>query len=82
MGDDKKYPIGGYAPGSYHCKCGTCGASFIGDKRAVQCEPCALNAKAKFDALTPDEQMELVKRNAELANELFDKIVNKNNSNE
>jgi hypothetical protein len=39
---EKKYPIGGYAPGNYHCTCATCGGGFIGDKRAVQCEPCAV----------------------------------------
>lgn len=39
---DNKYPIGGYAPGNYTCKCTTCGERFMGDKRAVQCEPCAI----------------------------------------
>ena len=40
-GEKREYPIGGYAPGSYqqHCSCGT---TFLGDKRAFQCEPCAL----------------------------------------
>ena len=38
----KQYPIGGYAPGNYMCKCVTCKEKFIGDKRAVQCEPCAI----------------------------------------
>lgn len=38
---DKKYPIVGYAPGTYQCKCVTCGNMFIGDKQAVQCESCA-----------------------------------------
>jgi hypothetical protein len=38
----KKYPIGGYAPGNYECKCCTCGNQFTGDKQAVQCEPCAI----------------------------------------
>lgn len=37
----KKYPIGGYAPGNYQCKCRECKQVFIGDKRAFQCEPCA-----------------------------------------
>lgn len=36
-----EYPMGGYAPGSYMCKCATCGCEFFGDKRAVQCLPCA-----------------------------------------
>jgi len=39
--EPKKYPIGGYAPGNYTCNCVTCKKQFIGDKRAVQCEPCA-----------------------------------------
>jgi len=37
-----KYPINGYAPGQYHCKCGDCKNMFIGDKRAIRCEPCAM----------------------------------------
>jgi len=82
MSNEKKYPIGGYAPGNYQCKCVTCGGGFFGDKRAVQCEPCAVNDRAKFDALSPEEQMGLLKRNAEVAKEIFDKIVNKNTTNE
>ena len=39
-----KYPIGGYAPGNYSNTCLECQESFIGDKRAVQCEPCAINS--------------------------------------
>lgn len=38
-----KYPIGGYAPGNYSKTCSECQESFVGDKRAVQCEPCAIN---------------------------------------
>jgi hypothetical protein len=71
---DKKYPIGGYAPGNYQCHCGTCGGGFIGDKRAFQCEPCAVNDKAKFDALSPSEQEALIKRNAEAMNEMLSKV--------
>ena len=40
--NDLKYPIGGFAPGSYLCNCVTCNSQFQGDKRAVQCELCAL----------------------------------------
>lgn len=40
--EESKYPIGGYAPGFYSCKCFTCKKEFTGDKRAVQCEPCAI----------------------------------------
>lgn len=42
MGKKPKYPIGGYADGNYMCNCVTCKKQFIGDKRAVQCEPCAI----------------------------------------
>ncbi|WP_415279263.1 hypothetical protein [Brucella sp. BZ] len=31
----------GYAPGSYMNNCKSCGQSFMGDKRAWNCEPCA-----------------------------------------
>jgi hypothetical protein len=40
--EPKQYPIGGYAPGYYGCTCVTCKKEFTGDKRAVQCEPCAI----------------------------------------
>lgn len=70
-GEAKKYPIGGYAPGSYHNRCVTCERSFFGDKRAVQCEPCAMKDKEAFDALSPEEQQEVMKRNGEIAAKLF-----------
>ncbi len=35
------YPIGGFAPGYYSCRCVSCGDEFQGDKLACQCEPCA-----------------------------------------
>ena len=37
------YPIGGFEPGLYNCKCLDCDNHFIGNKRSVQCEVCALN---------------------------------------
>jgi hypothetical protein len=40
--EPKQYPIGGYAPGFYSCKCVNCKIEFTGDKRAVQCKPCAI----------------------------------------
>jgi hypothetical protein len=43
-----KYPIGGFAPGEYLCKCHICGKEFTGDKRAVECQPCALIEKYKL----------------------------------
>lgn len=69
--ESKKYPIGGYAPGNYSCTCCKCGTEFSGDKRAVECEPCAISAKKKFDALSPDEQAEVIKRNIEEVNKAF-----------
>lgn len=78
MQQEKKYPIGGYAPGNYQCHCATCGGSFKGDKRAVQCEPCAISDRAKFDALSPDEQQELMQRNAKIIKEVFSHGVNSN----
>ena len=39
--EDRKYPVGGFAPGNYTCKCVSCKENFMGDKRAVQCEDCA-----------------------------------------
>lgn len=70
---EKKYPIGGFAPGNYQCRCCICGGGFIGDKRASECEPCAISSKEKFDALTPAEQEELLKRNAEIIKQWFNK---------
>jgi len=41
--EPKQYPMGSFAPGNYwHKECVTCKKEFIGDKRAVQCEPCAI----------------------------------------
>lgn len=79
--EEKKYPIGGFAPGNYHQRCGACGRSFFGDKRAYQCEPCAIADKEKFDALSPSEQGELMKRNAEAINEAFKDLGKPNKAN-
>jgi hypothetical protein len=67
--DKNKYPIGGFAPGNYKCGCCQCGGGFIGDKRAVECEPCAVAARQKFDAISPAEQGRVLKRNVEIYNE-------------
>lgn len=37
------WPVGGYAPGNYYCKCTSCHVEFIGDKRAMTCLACAIN---------------------------------------
>jgi len=38
------WPLVGYAPGGYMCKCAICEAQFEGDKRAVMCLDCAASA--------------------------------------
>jgi hypothetical protein len=45
----KTWPLGGYAPGNYYCKCCFCGNDFTGDKRSAQCLECAI--KMTVDAL-------------------------------
>ena len=40
--EERKYPIGGFAPGDYICRCVTCKKPYYGDKRATQCETCAV----------------------------------------
>lgn len=67
--DENKYPQGGYAPGNYYCNCSTCNEKFQGDKRSFQCEPCGTKSQAEWDALTPDEQAERVRRNIEIYRE-------------
>jgi len=60
----EKYPIGGYAPGSYMCRCANCKKNFMGDKRSVQCLGCA-NKMMKEDSLsqaikTPEQAKEFM----------------------
>ena len=38
------FKIGGFATGAYNCTCVDCKEKFIGDKRAVQCLGCAIDA--------------------------------------
>ena len=54
--EKKKYPIGGYAPGNYSCICTTCRTTFIGDKRAVQCEKCAIELVKEVTEATAVEK--------------------------
>lgn len=44
------WPQGGYAPGSYWCKCVSCNQQFTGDKRAYQCPDCIIQALASHSA--------------------------------
>ena len=48
--EETKYQIGGFAPGNHIFRCITCKYAFFGDKRAVQCETCAIEmVKTKIE---------------------------------
>ena len=70
---EKKYPIGGYAPGNYSCHCGTCEQPFIGDKRAFQCEICGIKSEAWYNSLTEEEKIEHGKKIMDAYNEIVNK---------
>jgi len=72
---EKKYPIGGYAPGNYWGKCSTCKKEFHGDKRAFQCEPCGTASQEEYDSLTEEEKIERGKK----AMEAYNKFIKENN---
>lgn len=45
--------VGMWAPGSYVCKCSACERQFEGDKRAMNCLPCAVSRLSEIaDRLT------------------------------
>lgn len=57
----------GHENGSYYCKCLDCDADFVGHKRRHICRKCHYEAKARYDALTPEEQAAFdEKQNAEI----------------
>lgn len=76
-----KYPIGGFAPGSYSNKCVTCEEEFSGDKYARQCEPCAINAinesntKALAELHAIKKAWEAIKLNKDTINVLLEKSI-------
>jgi hypothetical protein len=85
---EKKYPIGGYAPGNYQCNCTTCNTNFQGDKRAVQCEDCAVNSLREMlkpydttdsETLTIDDYEAVLADQRRLVREL-DVIINGENA--
>lgn len=45
--DDARPPNNGWAPGTYYCRCFTCGEAFVGDKRATKCADCAYRPTTK-----------------------------------
>lgn len=42
--------------GQYFNRCLSCNDDFIGHKRRHQCRKCHYEAKARYDAMTPDER--------------------------
>ena len=42
--------------GQYFNRCLSCDGDFIGHKRRHQCRKCHYEAKARYDAMTPDER--------------------------
>jgi hypothetical protein len=57
----------GHENGSYYCKCLDCDADFVGHKRRHICRKCHYEAKARYDALTPEKRAAFdEKRNAEI----------------
>ena len=71
MSEERKYPIGGYAPGFYACTCANCKKKFQGDKRAVQCEPCAVAADEAWKNMSPDEQVAVTRAAVKLMEGIF-----------
>jgi len=45
------WPLNGYAPGKYISICGNCDRNFEGDKRAIRCLECAVDALMKHTEL-------------------------------
>jgi hypothetical protein len=58
--EKKVYPIGGFAHGNYNCTCVTCKKTFQGDKRAVQCEPCAIEMVSKKEESKPEKRCDTI----------------------
>lgn len=70
----QQYPIGGYAPGGYLCKCSTCGNEFQGNREAFQCEPCAIKDKEFYEALTPEQRERFDMKSASIYKLFFEGI--------
>jgi hypothetical protein len=75
MGDmiDRKWPIGGYAPGLYMCLCRKCQNRFQGEKRAYECPDCVIQRLA---ALPPaDDAVEALVKAAEAFRQIAPKAM-------
>lgn len=42
--------------GQYFCECASCDKDFVGHKRRKICRKCHMEAKAIYDAMSPDER--------------------------
>lgn len=73
-----EYPIGGFAPGDYFGKCTNCKEEFTGDKRAVQCEPCAINAvnNSNTQALTELHKLKTALQKIKFSNDTINEVLN------
>lgn len=76
--DCRPWPLAGYAPGNYTCKCIDCEERFSGDKRAIRCLECAaVVANQRLQAAQPvpvvtDEMTRQAKKQIILAMQLYD----------
>lgn len=68
------YPVLGYAPGNYYCTCANCKTPFQGDKRAVQCEVCALRIETSSLRKELEGKIEAQQRLRECSFELLENI--------
>jgi hypothetical protein len=74
-----KYPIGAYAPGYYMNKCIDCEQEFMGDKRARQCEPCAINSvnESNTKALAELHKLRTALEQIKFSNDIINEILGK-----
>ena len=51
--EEIKYPIGGFAPGNYVCRCVDCKHDFDGDIKSFRCEFCSNRTVEMLDDYLP-----------------------------
>lgn len=62
---DTRLALAGWAPGHYLRKCFKCQLTFLGDKRALACAPCAYNDKPKMKANPLTDHITITVRKSE-----------------
>lgn len=72
-----RYPIGAYAPGYYTSTCTSCKESFMGDKYARQCEPCAINSvnESNTQALSKLSKLEDALKKIKFGNDVINELL-------